>query len=478
MKLRLLDIKIKGKFEGRPSRKQVEVEDWEGPLISPSALTSYLACPRKWAFGALDNQYLPSTASQSLGQKLHSELEDWLTKGKPTLGRLSDSGALSLVPVPTTPGLECEQPFAVEVSDGSRRAVLWGFRDVAYPGGVMDLKTTSSLDWAKTPEELTKDPQANIYAAASILESGLEHADLRWVYVTTRGAIASKSVDVRLTRAQVTATLQSWFDSICYMSELREAKTKRALELEPLRTACGDYGGCGYLPNCGEVPAGGGFLSLRKQAKNKQARHEARGEEMKILDKIKKDMGTWKTDEMVAQATSVPVRPSPVVENEPKKNPLKQVIVKSRLAEGINAPDARPVEDVPVEEPKKKGRPKALAKKEKKEEAPAPAPAPAPSPRVEGKWSSLAENLVLLVNVTTKRSADLPYAVAPDLREHLLKNYPKCQAYLAGSGSFDDAESEVNAKPLVGVFFVERSLQTNQLIRSLLLKADWVLEGV
>lgn len=478
MKLRLLDIKIKGKFEGRPSRKQVEVEDWDGPLISPSALGNYLACPRKWAFGALDNQYLPSTKSQALGTKLHSEMENWLTKGVPSLGRLSDSGALSLLPLPNSPGLACEQPFAVEISDGDRRGVLWGFRDVALPGMVMDLKTTSSLDWAKTPEELQKDPQANIYAAASFLESGLDYADLRWVYVTTVGAVRSKGVDVRLTKDHVTSKLGTWFDAISYMTELRIQKEKKALDLDPQRTACGDYGGCGYLSECGSVPAGGGFLSLMKQAKTKQERHLARfegAEDVKILDKIKKDMGTWKTEEMAANAAQVPVRPAVKLEQAPATNPLKRVIEKAKEAEGINSPDARPVEDVPVEEPKvkKAGRPKKDVELVKK------VAAPSSTKVVEGKWSSFASNLVLLVNVVTKRSEDLPGANAPSLYDHLLTNYPKCAACLeTGTGSFEDAEAELEANPLTGIYFVEKNQQTNQVIRTLLLKADWVLEGV
>jgi len=346
--MRSLEVKILKEFEGRPRREDVYVEDWEGPLISPSALSSFLACPRKWAFGALEGQYRPSTASQELGTQLHAQLEYWLTNKQPPLGRLTDSGALSLVPLPTTPGLECEQPFTIEVSKGDRRAVLWGFRDIAAPGVVMDLKSTSSLKWAKTPDDLIHDPQANIYAAACMLESGFDYADLRWVYVTTKGAVESKGVDVRLTRDQVTAKLADWFDIVDYMTILRTEKTKKALELDPRRTACGSYGGCDFLPQCGdyeEEEAGSGFLSLIKRKKGKE-----RELDMGIMDKVRKDLGDWKTDELAANVKNVPVRETaaattPVVKKTSKSSLLSKVKKEAKAAPvstGINAPDAKP----------------------------------------------------------------------------------------------------------------------------------------
>jgi hypothetical protein len=437
MKMRALGVTIIRAFKDRPKREDVHIEDWEGPLISPSALTSYLACPRKWAFGALDGKYLPSTSSQALGQALHSQLEDWLMTGVPPIGRLTDSGALSLFPMPNTPGLECEQPFAVEISnDEGRRAVFWGFRDVAYPGGVMDLKTTSSLDWAKKPEELIKDPQANIYAAASMLESGLDHADLRWVYVTTRGTLASKPVDVRLTRDQVTARLSGWFDSVCYMSELRSAKTTRAITLEPQRKSCGDYGGCGFLSDCGEVPAGGGFLSLRRQTKEQQERHVALKEEetVGIMDKVRKDLGSWKTDELAARVPEVPVRPAQA--QTPTQNPVvvaapaspggllakvkgiatPPATVAAPVSTGINAPDAKPpsVSEEPQSAApapsKSRGRPKkakAVEAAETPEEnavaveaTPAPTTAPTTVAATSTNTNTALSGVVLFVDCT------------------------------------------------------------------------------
>lgn len=240
----------------RPPRDQVAVYFpdgtlWEGPLVSPSALDTFSACERKWAFNALDKVPRTQTPAQLLGGKGHEQLEGWLRAGQPpTLPLLKDSGALVHFPPPYSPGLQIEEVFAFLVDLESERVVFWGFKDAALPGLVLDLKTTSDFRWAKTPADLLRDTQAIIYAVDGMLSAQATSVRLRWVYTVTRGRPASQPVEAVIDWDTACSVLRSKLYAARKLSAFRQTFGLTAAQLEPNPTACGDFGGCEYRALC------------------------------------------------------------------------------------------------------------------------------------------------------------------------------------------------------------------------------------
>lgn len=254
-------------------------------MLSASQIETFELCPRKWAWRYLEGYELPSNAAAQFGTEVHEQLENYYKLGKP-IDTSRKSGELALAMLPYgppigMPGLEVEEWFHVDAWGH----VIRGKRDLAFPGVVLDWKTTSSFAWAKSAcpgnfgmpsvfgldgephcyackgsldragrceHSLAENIQGGLYAAASMLASGLPYADLRWVY-GQKSPMKAKPVDVRLTEAMIAPTLErvgKLADEIQYFSALRP----RALELPYNVHACEAFGGCAYQELCNLTP--------------------------------------------------------------------------------------------------------------------------------------------------------------------------------------------------------------------------------
>jgi hypothetical protein len=201
LEIRALDFVLSPNIKPgeKPRRHEITVRlpaggIYEGPLVSPSQVGTFLQCQRKWGWDKLDGLRPPPTKSQELGTAMHAQLENWLKEGVPPSGadgsRLIDSGALRAFPTPGTDGLSTEGCFVLQVTwypagtaMDPTSVVLWGFKDAevvgaadtAGQGHVYDLKSTSDLQWAKTAKDLRTavdaeghvDIQGALYALAT-----------------------------------------------------------------------------------------------------------------------------------------------------------------------------------------------------------------------------------------------------------------------------------------------------------------------
>lgn len=238
-------------------------------LYSPSQISAYRECNRKWGWGTLAKLRFDSNASAALGTEIHKQLENHL-RGKPLdysrpSGYIAASG-LHHLPPPLYPGMNLEGKFVFQSPDTQFR--YHGFRDVflpswveEFPDGapvVIDHKSTSGLKWAKTEIELLSDPQSVIYARA--VDSPLVHN--RWVYYQTKGAKKSVPIDQKMTRDHVQHQFR--------MLELTTAAmdiivgTRDGLEPHQIEdlvlslpfnpSACSSFGGCPYQGKCNLGP--------------------------------------------------------------------------------------------------------------------------------------------------------------------------------------------------------------------------------
>lgn len=227
--------------------------------VSPSQLATARDCLRKWAFQRILKLRSPPGQGAIKGQKYHKIAERFY-KGHPVdqtdrLGQVLVR-ALEVLPLPGTAGLEVEAPFQLDLGDG---IALRGIKDLriraAYRGGlpyVGDHKTTSDLQWAKSPEALLVDDQAVAYGYEEMCESGAEACDLQWTFVEVRdtGPIRpARPVWVQLTRNRAEAHMVRVKELAVHLKELHLAGVD-PLSLKPSPDACSKYGGCPFRDRC------------------------------------------------------------------------------------------------------------------------------------------------------------------------------------------------------------------------------------
>jgi hypothetical protein len=216
---------------------------------SPSAIESYITCPRRWGWRKI--ALLPDETSDILefGKALHKQIELYLTTGQPldltSKPGLAAMAGLHLLPQPKTPGMQVEKHFRV--------GPFHGYKDIDLPGEVLDHKTTSDIDkWSKTPDELVTNIQAAIYALDAM---GLgETARLRWVYYHRNPPFKAKAVDRIVTVDEIRPTIVR-AKSAC--DEMNSALTKRlhVLQLPFNPSACYLYNRpCPYITHCNITP--------------------------------------------------------------------------------------------------------------------------------------------------------------------------------------------------------------------------------
>jgi len=218
------------------------------PTISPSQLSTYELCPRKWAFDKMDGIRSPSSPAAALGGAVHSVLENWLRDGTfPPAGR-PGLIAKSLIPHLPAPGVgKVELVYELKATEDLTYS---GRIDLMYvaPDGVHvihDHKTTGNLRWAKTPHELLTDFQAIQYAAASLEDTGAASARLEWGYVTTKGAIRAHIVTQDVTKDHVAREMQKQDALAAELIHFYKERPK-ALEVLANPAACNAFGGCHY----------------------------------------------------------------------------------------------------------------------------------------------------------------------------------------------------------------------------------------
>lgn len=243
---------------------------------SASQITTFRDCRRMWWFQSIMGLPTPQRASAALGEAVHNQLEKYLDDGTQPdasqAGRIAKAG-LHLNPKPGTVWTEVSMSGKnrdrkdvpedeVPVPGGMPKLIIAGtpingYIDVldvsANKPVVLDHKSTSSLDWAKTKEQLVEDVQMVIYGSyaldvcasmgvdASVVEAG------HIVYLT-KGAPYAQRTTVDLTREHLASERKKIAETIEEMKEAAKEKTPAAVPGEA--SVCNKYGGCHFKDKC------------------------------------------------------------------------------------------------------------------------------------------------------------------------------------------------------------------------------------
>jgi len=243
---------------------------------SASQITTFRDCRRMWWFQSIMGLPTPQRASAALGEAVHTQLEKYLDDGtlpdESQAGKIAKAG-LPLNPKPGTVWTEVSMSGKgrdrkdvpddeVPVPGGMPRLVIAGmpingYIDVldvsANKPVVLDHKTTSSLDWAKTKDDLVEDVQMTIYGsyALDVCASMGVHADVveagHIVYLT-KGLPFAQRTTVNLTREHLASERKKIAETIEEMKETAKASTPTAVPGEA--SVCNKYGGCHFKDKC------------------------------------------------------------------------------------------------------------------------------------------------------------------------------------------------------------------------------------
>lgn len=227
------------------------------PILSPSQVATFgttqyggttEGCQRKWAFKYLSKKPDPAGPAAAAGKKLHTYLEQYLTKGDIPFGDDQESVTARamikhLQAIAPYPQKRVEEPFTFEFE-----GLKWrGIKDLVFRDGntlvLHDHKSTSKLEWAKTKEDLLSDVQSIIYA-----RHGFEEADevrLEWLYGTREPKPAILPVLVDITYDQVLAALPPIIAAGKRILELYEEKPDPNT-LEPNLLMCKAFNDCPF----------------------------------------------------------------------------------------------------------------------------------------------------------------------------------------------------------------------------------------
>lgn len=227
---------------------------------SPSQLATFSDCRRKWWRVSVNGERPPSTAAAERGSKIHAELEAYLMHGAP----LSDGTARAMSPF--LPAAGSVPAHAVEVAfewappgwpvPVRGRVDLVELDGAGAVVGITDHKTTASLNYAKSVQDLARDPQALLYSGAAFSGAldGVPAADegaplrFRLLYGTTRAPVSTREVSASFSASGVSHALERLGERASAQAATSEAAAW--LDVEPSYSACDKYGGCPFLSDC------------------------------------------------------------------------------------------------------------------------------------------------------------------------------------------------------------------------------------
>lgn len=230
--------------------------------VSPTQISAFAACPRKWYFGWVLKQRAPQTDSQRNGSTVHKALEDFM-QDKTDLAALRkrrDQGERFLasaihaiedgkVPVLPAGALIEERTRALELSGVKGNGLI----DLVLPPVdgkpyVRDWKTCKTFRFIQTEDSLRHDTQAVFYAG-EIVARGIAAPNgvlFEHFYLSTTSA-EYRPIQTTLGKAfleQKLLDLTGTVDKMKHTSGLTLAQVPKDT------TACGAFGGCPHMTIC------------------------------------------------------------------------------------------------------------------------------------------------------------------------------------------------------------------------------------
>ena len=235
-------------LDGRPIR------------ISPTALSTWRGCARRWWYEYVAGLRPPSGPAAELGTAVHAAIETYLLGGDWPAGRAAGIARAGVRRLEDLRSQVAAGRAVVEASTPDGLTIgplpLRGRIDYycADPGDgvphVVDFKTTSDVRRRLAEVELSTDPQAAIYAWA--MAPGAPVVRVEHLVLATRGTAEAVPVEATLTRAAIEEIVGHAADDAGQMA--RAAAEGDGEAVAPTLTACARYGGCPHASRCSASP--------------------------------------------------------------------------------------------------------------------------------------------------------------------------------------------------------------------------------
>lgn len=373
-------------------------EDYDPFVASPTQVSMFELCSRKWAWKYLDGIEGEENKWATFGTNTHGHLERWLALRVPPLDNTPEQ-KLAQVMLKHLPPPQAVVPSDVEIELSLRLSGLYfiGKIDLWMPNGydevpmpiVYDHKTTGDLQWALTPELMKQDIQATIYAAWAMLKTRKEQVAVQWTY-GVRKPPRAHPVRAVLTGRDIQDRLGLTLVSAKKMHDLYHSE-KKALDVVYDASACEAYGGCPYRAHC----------NLTDEERMDAIMAQGQEKQMTIQERLKARSAA------ASKGTNPPVVEVPAAEKTtataeaPSSDKVNNLLsrMRNRVAAGTpttteTAPSA-PAPSEPAEVPKRgRGRPRTVSTQEPGSLlSPPPAPVQAEPVVQKGpdeRWLSLA----------------------------------------------------------------------------------------
>jgi hypothetical protein len=246
-------------------------------LVSPSQISTFLECPRKWGFDKIDEVPRQSNAGAVRGTETHEFVGAAFTVRYPSIPRPGGPHPSNVVgdveaskrylktaqPLIRRLGIQLIERAAqrgvhksggvplvehyIQVPRGDY--TLHGYVDLGWDDILWDHKTSRAPEkYALDEDGLLFDPQSLTYAGWAITVLGLEQTKNVWCYVKTEGHATTIPVEQTMKRDHVLRALDEL--DVVGRSIMQASKAATAIDLEPNPHACGNYGGCPYAHLC------------------------------------------------------------------------------------------------------------------------------------------------------------------------------------------------------------------------------------
>ncbi len=327
--------------------------------LSASQMGTFRRCERKWAFTYIDSEIGGSSAAQAFGTEVHEVLEIYMKTGAwvGAVDAIACARQAEHVLPERSNRIGIEQPLHLKIPGANDKFI--GFIDLVDhtkgPPEVIDYKTTKDLRYAKTPEDLLTDEQANIYSKWMLEKHpSAKEVKARWLYVCARPSRAKaadidgrprnargfKEVARIKTRQEVDEQWVGLLADAKKMVAYSEDRSIWAKDIPGNEDACWDYGGCPFRSKCNiQQTSLGGLLQNSNKVAHSKGAQKGKEDMSSLMDIINRNKG--KT-ESAAPAEAAPV------EAEPKRSKLALAAEKA-LADRQKEDGATGVNPPPVE---------------------------------------------------------------------------------------------------------------------------------
>lgn len=229
---------------------------------SASQVKTFKRCPRKWWFEKIQDEVPIVHTDKQLstfqyGTDVHEAIELYLyDRPAPMLQTCAHAAATLDYLDEIKPGvLGIEIGITIETRHSDVKVI--GFADVVHEQGIIDHKTTSSPRWALSGRQLRQDPQiAGIYlywwfSNNFRYPNPSALGTLNYIQKPVSGKAPN---NWQVTEEFTYDAVARNYDKILDIIDLQRAYSKmQKPEDVPCNTgACGDFGGCPWLPICPE----------------------------------------------------------------------------------------------------------------------------------------------------------------------------------------------------------------------------------